>query len=78
VLSYAVVSLSDTVRLAGVYNVVIVTSFVCGIITLAALAVDNAAGIICLAIFYGFFSGAYIGLFGPLFASLSRSINEVG
>jgi hypothetical protein len=67
-----------TVPLAGVYNVIIVTTFACGVVTLATLAVDNAAGVICLALFYGFFSGAYIGLIGPLFASLSRSINEVG
>jgi len=67
-----------TVPLAGVYNVVIMTAFGCGVVTLATLAVDNAAGIICIAIFYGFFSGAYIGLIGPLFASLSRSISEVG
>ena len=64
--------------LVGVYNVIIVTPFACGVITLATLAVDNAAGIICLVIFYGFFSGAYLGLIAPLFVSLSRSINEVG
>lgn len=67
-----------TVPLAGVYNVVIAVTFACGVVTLATLAVDNAAGIICIALFYGFFSGAYIGLIGPLFASLSRSVNEVG
>ena len=67
-----------TVTLAGVYNVVIAVTFACGVVTLATLAVDNAAGIICIALFYGFFSGAYIGLIGPLFASLSRSVNEVG
>lgn len=67
-----------TVPHTGVYNVVIAVTFACGVITLATLAVDNAAGIICIALFYGFFSGAYIGLIGPLFASLSRSVNEVG
>jgi hypothetical protein len=67
-----------TVLLAGVYNVVIITTFACGVITLATLAVDNAAGIIGLAVFYGFPCGAYISLIGPLFASLSQSNNEVG
>lgn len=67
-----------TVPRAGVFNIVIVTTFACGIVTLAILAVDNAAGIICIALFYGFVSGAYISLIGPLFASLSQSINEVG
>ena len=67
-----------TVSPAGVYNVLIVTTFACGVITLATLAVDDAPGVICLAAFYGFFSGAHISLVGPLFASLSRSINEVG
>jgi MCP family monocarboxylic acid transporter-like MFS transporter 10 len=62
----------------GVYNGIIFTAFACGVITLATLAIDNAAGVVCLAIFYGFFSGAYIGLLGPLFASLSRSIDEIG
>ena len=67
-----------TIALAGVYNVVIVTTFACGVITLATLAVDNNTGIICLAAFYGFPGGAYISLLGPLFASLSQSVNEVG
>ena len=66
------------VPLAGVYNVVIITTFACGVITLATLAVDNAIGIIFLAVFYGFPGGAYISLIGPLFASLSQSVNEVG
>ena len=67
-----------TVALAGVYNVVIVTTFACGVITLATLTVDNNTGIICLAVFYGFPGGAYISLIGPLFASLSQNVNEVG
>jgi len=67
-----------TLPLAGVYNVLIITPFACGVITLATLAVDNAAGFTCLVIFYGFFSGAHLSLIAPLFASLSRSINEVG
>ena len=67
-----------TIALAGVYNVVIVTTFACGVITLATLAVDNNTGIICLAALYGFPGGAYISLLGPLFASLSQNVNEVG
>jgi hypothetical protein len=67
-----------TVALAGVYNVVIAITFACGVITLATLAVDNNTGIICLAALYGFPGGAYISLLGPLFASLSQSVNEVG
>ena len=67
-----------TVALAGVYNVFIVTTFACGVMTLATLAVDNNTGIICLAAFYGFPGGAYISLLGPLFASLSQNVNEVG
>ena len=67
-----------TVPFVGVYNVVIVTTLACGAVTLATLAVNNAAGVICLAIFYGFFSGAYISLIGPLYASLSRSMSEIG
>jgi len=54
------------------------TTFACGVITLATLAVDNAIGIICLSAFYGFTGGAYISLLGPLFASLSQSVDEVG
>jgi hypothetical protein len=53
VLDYAMVS-QLTAALAGVYNVVIITTFACGVITLATLAVDSATGIICLAAFYGF------------------------
>ena len=67
-----------TVALAGVYNVFIVTTFACGVMTLATLAVDNNTGVICLAAFYGFPGGAYISLLGPLFASLSQNVNEVG
>jgi len=68
-----------TVTLAGVYNVAIITAFACGVITLATLAVDNNnTSIICLAVLSGFPGGAYISLLGPLFASLSQSVSEVG
>jgi len=40
--------------------------------------VKNAVGIVLFASIYGIFSGAYIGLLGPMLALLAKSDSEIG
>ncbi|CAG7852879.1 SubName: Full=Related to Monocarboxylate transporter {ECO:0000313/EMBL:CCA69308.1} [Serendipita indica DSM 11827] len=62
----------------GPFNTIIVCTISCAILIICLLAAKTAAGIIVIAVLYGIFSGAYISLISPLFATLSRSISEIG
>ncbi|KAI0060366.1 MFS general substrate transporter [Artomyces pyxidatus] len=61
----------------GVFNTVIGISCGCGVLLFSMLAVDNIAGFVIFAVLYGFFSGAYISLMGPLFASLAMDVGTL-
>jgi len=62
----------------GINNLMIISATVCAAIIFAFLGVTNAAGIIVVAIIYGFFSGAYISLLAPMLASLADHDDEIG
>ncbi|CAG7848393.1 SubName: Full=Related to monocarboxylate transporter 2 {ECO:0000313/EMBL:CCA73651.1} [Serendipita indica DSM 11827] len=62
----------------GPFNTIIVCTIACAVLVISLLAANDAAGIIVVAVLYGIFSGAHISLISPLFASLSRSISEIG
>jgi len=49
-----------------------------GIVLLCNLAVHNAAGVICTALFFGFFSGIFIALPPVLFVALTEDKSKVG
>lgn len=42
------------------------------------LACGSVGGVICFAIFFGFFSGAYVSLLPSVTASFARSVGEIG
>lgn len=62
----------------GPYNTIIVTTLACAIISISMLAAKDAGGIVAISVLYGLFSGAYVSLISPLFASLASSISEIG
>jgi len=62
----------------GPFNAAIVCCLACAVLILGMLGATSAGGIIAIAVLYGLFSGAYISLISPLFASLANSISEIG
>jgi MFS family permease len=62
----------------GVFNMLVMAGTGAGIVIFALFGATNQAGVICFAIFYGFFSGAYVSLLPGCFASLSSHLGEVG
>jgi MFS family permease len=49
-----------------------------GILIFVLLTATSALGVICFAVFYGFFSGAFISLLPAGITSLSAHVGEVG
>ncbi|KAI0378185.1 MFS general substrate transporter [Hypomontagnella monticulosa] len=62
----------------GPTNVVMPGAFMTGVLLLCNLAVHNAAGIILIAIFLGFFSGVFIATPPVLFIKLTEDKTKVG
>ncbi|XXG98989.1 hypothetical protein Hte_005322 [Hypoxylon texense] len=62
----------------GPTNVVMPGAFMTGVLLLCNLAVHNAAGIILIAIFLGFFSGVFIATPPMLFIRLTKDKSKVG
>ncbi|KAK7029616.1 hypothetical protein VNI00_014314 [Paramarasmius palmivorus] len=62
----------------GPYNVLVTCTVICGAIIFAMFGIKNIAGMVVFAVFYGFFSGAFLGLFAPAVASLSDAPSEIG
>ncbi|KAK7434243.1 hypothetical protein VKT23_020293 [Stygiomarasmius scandens] len=62
----------------GVHNQMIVAAAICGALAIAFIGMHNAAGVIVIAIIYGFASGAYVSLLGAMLAGLSPNLQEMG
>ncbi|KAF9265668.1 MFS general substrate transporter [Marasmius fiardii PR-910] len=62
----------------GVCNVTVFCTLAGTGILFSHLGLKDYAGVSIFAILYGFFSGAYISLLGPLFSSLAGDVSEVG
>ncbi|KZP00827.1 MFS general substrate transporter [Calocera viscosa TUFC12733] len=62
----------------GPITVLIPASTIAGALVFALLGIKNIAGLVIVCILYGFFSGAYISLIGPMFASMSDHVSEIG
>jgi len=62
----------------GPYNVAIPCVISCGLLIFAMLGIKTVAGMVVLAILYGFMSGAILALTAPAFAVLSKGPEEVG
>ncbi|KAF8903217.1 hypothetical protein CPB85DRAFT_1438453 [Mucidula mucida] len=55
----------------GVFNIMIPCALACGVLIFSWVAMKDAAGVISMAVFYGFFAGAVISLVGPMIAYLT-------
>ncbi|KAL0959327.1 hypothetical protein HGRIS_014588 [Hohenbuehelia grisea] len=62
----------------GPINVAIPMTTISGALIFAMFGATSVAGMFCFAIFYGFFSGAFISLLSAIMASLAFSVNEIG
>ncbi|KAJ7581258.1 major facilitator superfamily domain-containing protein [Mycena floridula] len=62
----------------GVYNVIIPCSIGCGIMLFSLFGLTNDAATILFSILYGFFSGAFVSLCGPIYASTAKDLSEIG
>ncbi|KAJ7291307.1 MFS general substrate transporter [Mycena rebaudengoi] len=62
----------------GALNVAIPMTTVSGALVFAMLNLSTARSLFIFAAFYGFFSGAFMSLLGPMMAAFSFSVNEIG
>ncbi|KAI0804707.1 major facilitator superfamily domain-containing protein [Irpex lacteus] len=62
----------------GVHNQMIVAAAICGALAIAFIGMKNAAGVVLIALIYGFASGAYVSLLAPMLAGLSPNVQEMG
>ncbi|EJU01044.1 MFS general substrate transporter [Dacryopinax primogenitus] len=62
----------------GPITVLIPCSVVTGAIVFAVLGIKNVGGLVIVCILYGFWSGAYVSLVGPMYASMADSLSEIG
>ncbi|KXL46368.1 MAG: hypothetical protein FE78DRAFT_89504 [Acidomyces sp. 'richmondensis'] len=62
----------------GPLNVIAPGALMVGVVFLCNLSVHNAGGLICTALFFGFFSGIFIALPPVLFVALTKDKSKVG
>ncbi|KAJ7578045.1 major facilitator superfamily domain-containing protein [Mycena floridula] len=62
----------------GVYNAMIPCTFICGILIMCMFGILNNAGTIMFSLLFGFFSGSFVALLSPMFASLAKNFSEIG
>jgi MFS family permease len=62
----------------GAFNIIIPGAFICGVLVLCMQATHSAAGIVVLAILFGFFSGVFIALPPVLFVALTKDKSRIG
>jgi len=62
----------------GIFNLLIPFATISASLIFAVLGVSSSAGLVAVAIVFGFSSGSYVSLLTPLFASLASSLNEIG
>lgn len=56
-------------------------TFMCvctGVLCFSVFGATSSAGLIIVAILFGFFSGAYVSLLAPVLASFAKNFNEIG
>ncbi|KAJ3775372.1 major facilitator superfamily domain-containing protein [Lentinula raphanica] len=66
------------VPMFGIFNIVIPSVFICVVLIFCELAVTSAGGYFTIAVLYGVFWGAYIGMFAPMVGSLAKVDSEIG
>ncbi|RDB19803.1 Riboflavin transporter MCH5 [Hypsizygus marmoreus] len=62
----------------GPFNAIIPSTFACAVLLFAMFGVRSVASTMIFAMLYGFFSGSFFSLTGPIVSSLARDPTEVG
>ncbi|KAF9266671.1 MFS general substrate transporter [Marasmius fiardii PR-910] len=62
----------------GPFNVTIAMAVITGSLVFALLGATTGAGLIPFAVIYGFTSGGFVSVLGPVAATFARDLNEVG
>ncbi|KZP00819.1 MFS general substrate transporter [Calocera viscosa TUFC12733] len=62
----------------GIFPVFVPTSVVAGAVVFAMFGISTIPAVIIFCLLYGFFSGAYISLMGPMFAAMADHPSEMG
>ncbi|TFK98976.1 MFS general substrate transporter [Pterulicium gracile] len=62
----------------GVWAQLTPCAVICGGLIFAFIGINNAAGIMTIAVLYGFFAGAIISLLSPMLTFLTRDVTEIG
>ncbi|KDR72268.1 hypothetical protein GALMADRAFT_253094 [Galerina marginata CBS 339.88] len=59
-------------------NLVIIATASCGILIFSMISLSSVVSVVLIAIFYGFFSGIFVALMGPMVANLADDVSEIG
>ncbi|EJU01033.1 hypothetical protein DACRYDRAFT_53554, partial [Dacryopinax primogenitus] len=62
----------------GIFPVFIPCLIIAGAIVFAMFAISSIPAVVIFCLLYGFFSGAYISLLGPMFAAMADHPSEMG
>ena len=62
----------------GALNMLVPCTIAAGVLCLAWIAINNAAGITVFTVLYGFFAGAYVSLVPPVIVELTPDMSVVG
>ncbi|KAG1768754.1 major facilitator superfamily domain-containing protein [Suillus placidus] len=62
----------------GVPNLVIISSFSCGVLILGIIGLSNLASVVVLGVLYGYFSGLNTAMAAPIMAILTPDFSELG
>ncbi|TFK98997.1 MFS general substrate transporter [Pterulicium gracile] len=62
----------------GVWAQLTPCAVICGALMIAFIGIHDAAGIMTIAVLYGFFNGAIISLLSPMLAYLTHDVTEIG
>ncbi|KAF9484030.1 MFS general substrate transporter [Pholiota conissans] len=62
----------------GAINSVTLSTFCCGVLIVSMLGLESIAGVTIFCILYGFFSGTYLTLLAPMWASMATDLSEIG
>jgi len=56
----------------------VISAISCGLIILGTVGLSNPASVIIIGVLYGYFSGVYTAIVGPLMATLTHDPSELG
>ncbi|KAG1724549.1 major facilitator superfamily domain-containing protein [Suillus lakei] len=62
----------------GVPNLTIIAAISCGLLIVGTIGLSSLASVVILGVLYGYFSGVYTAMLGPLMATLTPDPSELG